>query len=120
MNDKDPMKIPERNDYLWDGSGTPDPEIQRLELLLAEFRHDGQPLVFPETLPNDLEGAPSFSRSLRKGWVLSSLPLLAAAAVILLALAAGFFSFQPGTLETQVAWECSALAGNPQIGSQEI
>jgi hypothetical protein len=121
MNDKDPMKIPERNDYLWDGSGTPDPEIQRLESLLAEFRHHGQPLVFPETLPYDLAGAPSFARSLRKGWVLSSLPLLAAAAVILLALAAGFFSFrQPGTLETQVAWDCSALAGNPRIGSKAI
>jgi hypothetical protein len=27
-----------RNDYLWDGSGEPDPEIQRLERLLSEFR----------------------------------------------------------------------------------
>jgi len=27
-----------RNDYLWDGSGEPDPEVQRLEGLLSEFR----------------------------------------------------------------------------------
>jgi hypothetical protein len=27
-----------RNDYLWDGSGEPDPEVQRLERLLSEFR----------------------------------------------------------------------------------
>lgn len=29
-----------RNDYLWDGSGTPDPEVQRLERLLREFRYE--------------------------------------------------------------------------------
>jgi len=27
-------------DYLWDCSGEPDPEIQRLESLLGKFRHD--------------------------------------------------------------------------------
>jgi len=29
-----------RDDYLWDGSGEPDPEVQRLERLLSEFRSD--------------------------------------------------------------------------------
>jgi len=29
-----------RNDYLWDGSGEPDLEVQRLESLLREFRSD--------------------------------------------------------------------------------
>jgi len=29
-----------RNDYLWDGSGEPDPEVQRLEQLLREFRSE--------------------------------------------------------------------------------
>src|SRR5581483_11538895 len=29
-----------RNDYLWDGSGEPDPEVLRLERLLGEFRSD--------------------------------------------------------------------------------
>ena len=39
----------EHNDYLWDGSGTPDPEIQRLELVLEKLRreHLVQP-VFPQ------------------------------------------------------------------------
>jgi len=112
MNDKDPMNIPERNDYLWDGTGTPDPEIQHLESLLAEFRHDGRPPALRhEELPVPV----------RKQWVLSSLPLLAAAAVILLALGVSFFSFhRPGVPDSQVAWDCSALAGNPQIGSKTI
>ena len=29
-----------RHDYLWDGSGEPDPEVQRLERLLSGFRSD--------------------------------------------------------------------------------
>ena len=36
------------DDYLWDGSGEPDPEIQKLENTLANFRHEGQPPEFPE------------------------------------------------------------------------
>ena len=39
-------------DYLWDRSGEPDPEIQRLEGLLGKFRHDSPPPVFPEIIPN--------------------------------------------------------------------
>lgn len=35
------------NDYLWDGSGEPDPDIQRLENTLTKFRHQGQALEFP-------------------------------------------------------------------------
>ena len=36
------------DDYLWDGSGEPDPEIQKLEGLLGKFRHDSPAPVFPE------------------------------------------------------------------------
>src|SRR2546429_2471668 len=35
------------NDYLWDRSGERDPEVQRLEALLEEFRHVGPAPVFP-------------------------------------------------------------------------
>ena len=31
-----------KNDYLWDGSGEPDPEIQRIEKSLAQFRYAGE------------------------------------------------------------------------------
>jgi len=36
-----------QNDYLWDRSGQPDPEIQRLEQALARFRHTRPAPVFP-------------------------------------------------------------------------
>ena len=41
---QDPQDDP---DYLWDKSGEPDPEITRLERLLAPFGHDGAPLEIP-------------------------------------------------------------------------
>ena len=31
-----------KNDYLWDGSGEPDPELQRIEKSLARFRYDSE------------------------------------------------------------------------------
>lgn len=37
-----------QNDYLWDGSGEPDPEIQRLERTLGRFRHTRPAPVFPK------------------------------------------------------------------------
>jgi hypothetical protein len=37
----------QREDYSWDGSGQPDPEVQRLEALLGKFRHERPALPFP-------------------------------------------------------------------------
>jgi hypothetical protein len=37
-----------RDDYLWDGSGEPDPEIQRLESMLGRLRHNRPAPVFPD------------------------------------------------------------------------
>ena len=34
-------------DYLWDGSGEPDPEVQRLERLLGRLRHTRPAPEFP-------------------------------------------------------------------------
>src|SRR5437899_219749 len=36
------------NDYLWDGSGTPDPDVERLERLLGRLRAVPPPLRLPE------------------------------------------------------------------------
>jgi hypothetical protein len=35
-----------KNDYLWDGSGEPDPEVVKLEQALGKFRHT--PRLEPE------------------------------------------------------------------------
>ncbi|MGB9434518.1 MAG: FecR domain-containing protein [Candidatus Acidiferrum sp.] len=103
-------------DYLWNGSGTPDREVQRLESLLAEFRHVDRPLV----LPAESSAASPKPRGLllQMSWI----SRLAAAAVILLALVVGlFFSRRPSTpLETGPSWNVANLGGAPQIGSKFI
>ncbi len=60
-----------KDDYLWDKSGQPDPEIQKLEEILGTLRYQPKPLELPV--------------SRRRSY----LPLLAIAASLLLALLAG-------------------------------
>ena len=100
--------------YLWDGSGTPDAETQRLESLLYRFRHSGQPLALPASLPM----APRKLRGslLQMPW----LPRLAAAVVVFFPLAAGvFFTLRPSRSPgASTGWDVAMLEGAPQIGSQ--
>ena len=58
------------DDYLWDKSGQPDPEIQELEEILGTLRYQPKPLALPVRRRNYF-------------------PLLAIAASVLLALVAG-------------------------------
>lgn len=62
-------------DYLWDKTGEPDPEIQKLEEILGALRYQPKPLELPQELP-----APRQRRN--------HFPLLAIAASVLLALLA--------------------------------
>jgi hypothetical protein len=39
------------DDYLWDKSGEPDAEVERLERLLGKFHHQPQPLEMPAPTP---------------------------------------------------------------------
>ena len=92
------------DDYLWDGSGEPDPEVERLERLLARFRSDRPAPELPENLV------------LRKRIVVFShgLPLAVAAAVVLV-IAAWFL-----LRRERPSWEVVSLEGTPRIGSETI
>jgi hypothetical protein len=63
------------DDYLWDKTGQPDPEIQQLEEILGTLRYQPQPLELPDDAVTPRRR--------------SYLPLLAIAASLLLALLAG-------------------------------
>jgi hypothetical protein len=63
------------DDYLWDKTGQPDPEIQQLEEILGTLRYQPKPLALPDDLV-----VPQ-----RRNYI----PLLAIAASLLLALLAG-------------------------------
>ena len=39
------------DDYLWDKTGEPDPQIQQLEEILGTLRYEPKPLQMPENLP---------------------------------------------------------------------
>jgi hypothetical protein len=111
-----PVETTMNDDYLWDGSGTPDPEIQHLEALLCEFRHAERPLALPA---ETLLAATKPSRLLVQfPW----LPRLAAAAVILLALVIPFIlpTTRPIAPPSGPSWDVANLEGTPQIGSESI
>lgn len=64
-----------KDDYLWDKSGEPDPEIQKLEEILGTLRYQPRPLELPEEL----------SMQRRRSYM----PWIAIAATVLVALLAG-------------------------------
>jgi FecR protein len=93
------------DDYLWNGTGEPDPEIAELERLLAPLRHH-RPLELPEAGPR---ARPKRARV--------RVVLLTAAAVVALAAAAGvFFSIA----RPVASWEVARLEGSPRLASRPM
>jgi len=112
-----PEESPMNDPYLWDGSGEPDPELQRLESLLVQFRHQEVPLVLPQATP----AKPGYFRAL-----ILQFPRLrfaaagvAVGALVLIVVGVVSFHYTPVS-PSGPAWEVARLAGTPQIGSQFI
>jgi FecR protein len=92
------------DDYLWDGSGPPDPEIERLERLLGRFR--GSPPM------------PAWQAARRSPFVLRpSKAYLAVAASLILGCGLGLW--QIAHLETS-AWTIQRVAGVPVIDAAPV
>ena len=104
--------------YLWDGSGKPDPEVQRLESLLAQFSHREIPLALPQPLNAQAKHGSFRGLLLQFPW----LPRFAAVAVILLAvIASATLSLYPTRVSLSgPGWEVARLDGTPQIGPRFI
>jgi hypothetical protein len=101
------------DDYLWDGSGEPDPEIQKLESALAKFRHQGKAPEFPAITATQ---RPRFwQRTLPSHW---SFGLAAATVVILFIAAFGIlqWSQKPNTASGP-GWDVESVAGTPHVES---
>jgi hypothetical protein len=99
---------------LWDGSGEPDPEIQRLEALLRKFRHDRPAPAFPEIVGG-------------RQWTVFSqrmglFPVLAttAAAVAAIAVLTFLVYVRKPAPATVPGWDVSRVAGTPRIGPKTI
>jgi FecR protein len=102
------------DDYLWDGSGKLDPEIERLETLLREFRHDRPAPVFPEIVPD--RRWTFLSRRMRLAPLLATTVAGVAAIVV-----ATFLVYRTKPAPVVAAgWDVSRLAGTPRIGRKTI
>ena len=102
-----------KNDYLWDGSGEPDPELQRIEKSLAQFRHRGEMPDFPAC--DFLPSKPSRFAFFTSGWT----PRFAAATFLLLALTVSglLLRLAPVELSNAPAWDVARLSGAPRVGN---
>jgi hypothetical protein len=104
-----------KEDYLWDGSGEPDPEVQRLEKVLGRYRHNRVAPLFGQVV----EVLPVKTRS-RFFNFRFSFQLAAVGAALLLAAAVFIsFPFEPA-IEPGLAWDVARLEGAPRVGSEAI
>lgn len=100
------------DDYLWDGSGEPDPEIQTLENALGKLRHNCPAPVLPE-----------ITTVRHRLWRSQVFPSLAVAAGILAVAAIAVFVHRSTTMalpELSLGWEVTRVSGDPRIGSKKL
>jgi hypothetical protein len=102
-----------RDDYLWDGSGEPDPEIQKLESKLAELRYQ---LPAPEFLAyvRPTEHSRPWFGPLWMSW--------AGAGVFAMGLIVAVVFFQPGRRVRVVptGWDVTTVSGSPLIAGKPL
>ena len=104
-----------KDDYLWDGTGEPDPEILKLERALGKFRHVGRP---PE-LPEDFVAAREQGRT-RAGlrwWF--QFAAVAASVLMMFSVWAGL-RLVSAPVANGVGWGVQQVAGAPRVGSKAI
>ena len=89
-------------DYLWDKSGEPDPQIQQLEDILGTLRYQPKPLQLPKESP----------ATRRRNYV----PWLAIAATLVIALLAGGIWVQLRSQDASIPTVAIATPEAPIIG----
>jgi hypothetical protein len=105
-----------KDDYLWDGSGEPDPEVQKLEKTLGRYRHNRPAPAFDEVTEIRPVKQPTRFLNLR-----FSPRLAAVAATLVIAATLFYFLRRPGAgLDSGPAWEVARLEGAPKIGWKAI
>jgi hypothetical protein len=90
------------DDYLWDASGTPDPDVEHLERLLGRLRSAPPVPVLPQEVH-------------RRFTARSALPILATAATVALMVGATWRATR-----SMASWEVARLSGEPRIESKPL
>jgi len=101
------MKTEQETDYLWDGSGEPDPEIVRLERALGTLRGTATMPALP----------PRVIASVSSQWsVRSVITTLTAAAVLSLVVGAGWMSIG----QRRLGWAVERIEGSPLVDGRAL
>ena len=95
------------DDYLWNKTGEPDPEIQKLEKILGTLRYQPKPLEIPQELLTPRQRR-------------NHLPLLAIAASVLLALIAAGVWLRSRTQNESPMHQASIETGTPKPEEKPI
>src|SRR5471032_111800 len=105
------------DDYLWDGSGTPDPDVERLERLLGKLRTTAEVPAIPVDpfSPRSTRAHDAFEPGAKYAGARFLGPALASAAAIVAMVGLLSQSVAPGA-----SWNVATLAGTPRIGSHAI
>jgi FecR protein len=105
-----------RNDYLWDGTGEPDPEIQKMEGALGKLRHNRPAPQFPELAKN------SVPLPRRRIWQFQWPRFAVAAAALLIITGASlvWLKSRSQVIDPQTAWDVTRVEGAPQVGRHKI
>src|SRR6266567_4231244 len=96
------------DDYLWDPSATPDPEIERLEQMLGRLKTTAPPPAMPD------------GRSGYVGVRFLAPALAAAAAIVLMVGLTWRNAAPPASAEAalaSVSWQVAAIIGTPRVGN---
>ncbi|HEV2196357.1 MAG TPA: FecR family protein [Candidatus Acidoferrum sp.] len=100
-----------KDDYLWDGSGEPDPEVQKLENLLGRYRHDQPAPTFDQL---------AMERPAHRRWGFASFrfsfQIAAVAALVLIGVTSYFLIRARNASNSGPAWEIARIEGAPRVG----
>jgi hypothetical protein len=105
-----------KNDYLWDGSGVPDTESQKLERALGQFRSTAEA---PEFAAFEQGFETHRSKGIFGAWKLPRLAAVSIVAAGVAAGAAGLFLRAPSTPELP-GWDVAQVEGAPVVGSSAV
>src|SRR5215471_5475151 len=101
-----------RDDYLWDGSGEPDPEIQKLEAVLGRLRHNRPAPAFP-AIPK--------SEPSRRFWQMRAFQFAAAAGILVIATTVFVLQTSKRSYMTSASgWNVIRVAGLPRVAGENL
>jgi hypothetical protein len=105
-----------KSDYLWDGSGEPDPELQKLERALGPFRSQAEAPAFPMDVEEwKQRGSKGIGLAWRMHRLAATLAFGAAAATV--AVVAFLDGAKPAA---GPGWDVARLEGAPSVGEMTV